>query len=780
MTNTKDSAVRAPEIVAPAGGMEALASAAKYGADAVYLGLKEFSARARAENFTLRGLKDAVYYMHRRGKKVYLALNTLFKNDEIPRLVEMVYESAVSGVDAVILQDLGLYRIIKRHFPSLPMHASTQMACYNTDGALQLQEMGFKRVVLARELGLDAVRKIRDKVSSIELEVFVHGAMCYSFSGMCLFSSHIGGRSGNRGECAQPCRKPYIIAGSGISKHLFSMNDMCLAAYIEELKEIGVDALKIEGRMKGPSYTGYVSSFYKGLVEHSVKNAEQAADNLSLFYSRRFADGLMDRRRNEITDLDYPGNVGVFAGKVKESIDGFIGFTTSRTIEARDGLQIFDRKRLLCEFSAKEIKVRGKKVYSAAKGDYVLVRCGTDVPKDADVYLASSQKLKEAYALMKSDMVNEDYRAPLDLEVMVGGHDIDVRAVSGEVECGYKYAAKISSAKTKGLDAALLRNYFARLGGTGFELRNFSASVPGNIFISPAELNRIRRDAADKFAKSFKARHHARMEAIKDKVSGEKCAASIAKDHAVSLSVKIDRLEYLDHIPAGRFEDIIYDISNFGGGESDWDRIAKFAGKLILSLPLLRSDGVRYDTLVDNFIQRGYVRWQAQNIGDIYLLKKKNAVIYADYPLYALNAQAAAQILETGSRCVTFSPEDGKENLMKNIRALGGSGILIVYQDTPLFISKTCAYRYYKGCAGAEKCSFRELGFANEEGDRFILINENCVNVVIDEKRSFTSVSVKDAIKAGCMRFRIDLCRRRYGKETIDGALNTVMTLLGG
>lgn len=183
---------RHPEIVAPAGDISALVSAVKFGADAVYFGLKEFTARMRADNFSIRDARDALHFLHERGKKGYLALNILFKNDEINRLIEMLADIAQAGFDGVIIQDLGLYRLIHAYFPSIPLHASTQMACYTLDGALQLQEMGFKRVVLSRELTFDEIRDIREG-TRIELEVFVHGALCYCFSGLCLFSSHIGG-----------------------------------------------------------------------------------------------------------------------------------------------------------------------------------------------------------------------------------------------------------------------------------------------------------------------------------------------------------------------------------------------------------------------------------------------------------------------------------------------------------------------------------------------------------------------------------------------------------
>ena len=233
-----------PELLAPAGSLEAFFAALDSGADAVYLGLKDFSARAKAKNFTLSELEKMLAYARSQQRRVYVTLNTLVKERELPQLVETLAALEAMAVDAVILQDLAVWRLARRHFPSLELHASTQLTIHNVAGARQLEQMGFARVVLARELSLEEITAIH-RQTSIGLEHFVHGAHCFSLSGQCSFSSWLGGMSGNRGRCAQPCRRRYRHSG-GDGYH-FSPNDLSAIELLPELAAAGISSLKIEG-----------------------------------------------------------------------------------------------------------------------------------------------------------------------------------------------------------------------------------------------------------------------------------------------------------------------------------------------------------------------------------------------------------------------------------------------------------------------------------------------------------------------------------------------------
>ena len=278
--------MRKIELLSPVGDFECLKAAVQNGANSVYLGASSFSARAKATNFGSEELLNAIKYAKLRNVSVHLALNTLIKNDEFESAVNLAIDAYNMGVDAIIVQDLGLATYLLKNYPEIPLHASTQMTVHNLDGVKQLENLGFTRVVLSRELTLDEIKYIREN-TNIELEVFIHGALCISYSGQCLLSSAIGGRSGNRGLCAQPCRLPYEVIEESKSKKLtldkgyvLSPRDNCAIELLPELIKLGIDSFKIEGRMKTPYYVGVVTRTYRKYIDLVLNNIE--LDNESL------------------------------------------------------------------------------------------------------------------------------------------------------------------------------------------------------------------------------------------------------------------------------------------------------------------------------------------------------------------------------------------------------------------------------------------------------------------------------------------------------------------
>lgn len=279
-----------PEILAPVGGKEQLLAAVRCGADAVYLGAKGFNARRNAENFDEYSLTDAVSYCHARGVHVHVTVNTLIMDSEIGALEETAQQIADSGADAVIIQDLGVMRLFRDHYPTIKRHASTQMAIHNTDGVLLMQDLGFDRVVLARELSLHEIEKI-NRAASIETEVFVHGAHCMSVSGACYLSAMLGGRSGNRGLCAQPCRLNFRF---GRHEYALSLKDLSFIQHMQELESAGVAAFKIEGRMKRPEYVAAAVTACRDALEGKTPDVERLR---AVFSRSGFTDGYLTGRR---------------------------------------------------------------------------------------------------------------------------------------------------------------------------------------------------------------------------------------------------------------------------------------------------------------------------------------------------------------------------------------------------------------------------------------------------------------------------------------------------
>lgn len=284
---------RLPELLAPAGDFEALLAAVKAGADAIYIGGRSFSARAFAKNFDLDEISLAVKYTHLHGVKLYVTVNTLVYDKELPLALEYAGELYRRGVDAIIAADVGLIRAIREYVPELEIHASTQMGIHNSPGADEAADLGCERVVLARECSLDDINSITEKCRPTT-EIFLHGALCVCHSGQCLFSSMVGGRSGNRGECAQPCRLPYN------GKYPLSLKDLSLAAHIPELIASGVDSLKIEGRMKSPDYVYRVTKIYRRLLDEGRAATEEEIAELERIFSRGgFTDGYFTGKTSE-------------------------------------------------------------------------------------------------------------------------------------------------------------------------------------------------------------------------------------------------------------------------------------------------------------------------------------------------------------------------------------------------------------------------------------------------------------------------------------------------
>ena len=310
---------RGPELMAPAGSPDAGYAALHYGADALYLGLKQFSARAEAENFTLDDANELVAYAHSLTprRRVFATVNTLILQHEVPELVSLLGTLADLEIDAVIAQDLGVARAVRRHLPELRLHASTQLACHHRFGVETLRDMGFARVTLARELTIDEIRDLA-AIPGVETEIFVHGALCYSYSGLCLFSSLTLGRSGNRGRCAYLCRD-HFQAGHGHDGFLFSMKDLALAGRLDALAATGVASFKIEGRMKAPLYVAATTNYYRRLLDHSLSPKEKAAceADIQAIFSRPWTDlHVAGPRAADAIDPEFVGHRGAPAGKV--------------------------------------------------------------------------------------------------------------------------------------------------------------------------------------------------------------------------------------------------------------------------------------------------------------------------------------------------------------------------------------------------------------------------------------------------------------------------------
>lgn len=329
------------ELALPAGSLANAISALRAGADAVYFGMKDFSARKGAVNFSEEDLSKVRRYATDHGKKIYVTVNTLLSDSELEAANELLFRIARHRPDGVIVQDLGLARLVKLNHPTLPLHGSTQLAVHTADGVRELSDLGFERAVLSRELTLKEIGKIREACPGTELKVFVHGALCYGFSGLCMASANICGRSANRGECAQVCRTWFTEKASGRDGHFFSMEDLAAGKLILELDRMGIDSAKIEGRLKGPEYVASLARYYRSLLDSAHEDRALLADVMTTF-SRKTGTGWFDYRKGRPGLLSgHPGHLGLECGRISAQTKTTITVETEKPVLNRDGLQYF-------------------------------------------------------------------------------------------------------------------------------------------------------------------------------------------------------------------------------------------------------------------------------------------------------------------------------------------------------------------------------------------------------------------------------------------------------
>ena len=496
------------EILAPAGNYDAVRAAVNAHADAIYLGGSMFSARAFAGNFDEKELLDTIDYCHTFDVKVYMAINTLLKNEEIKRLPEYVKPFYREGVDGIIVQDMGVAGVLSACFPDLPLHGSTQLSVSSEYGAAFLKKIGMTRFVPSRELSLDEIRAIKDKVN-IEIETFVHGAMCYSYSGRCLMSSYAGGRSGNRGRCAQPCRKKYRLGDE--SAYMLSLKDMCMLQDIDKLMDAGIDSFKIEGRMKKPEYVAATTYAYKEIRDAYLsgckdlkKIASKYEDMLRDVYNRGgFYSGyyFTAHGRQMLADI-RPNHTGVKIGKVSSIEKPFVKVKLCNDVNAADVLEIRGRKgvvELTCGEAAaahSTIFLKGKNFQSFSIGDQIYRTRNSKLLNDIQKEIIDSDR-KIAVKAFLTARIGERIKLSVSTYDTASTKTVNVCV----------YGPECMAASNKPVTQEQLIGKIKKTGGTSFEISEIEADVEDGLFVQISAINGLRRQALDELGRSLADRH---------------------------------------------------------------------------------------------------------------------------------------------------------------------------------------------------------------------------------------------------------------------------------
>jgi putative protease len=793
--------------------LEAAYSALHFGADAIYLGLKRFSARAEAENFTLDELDEITAYAHRMmpPRRVFVTVNTVIRQDELSELVEALAALADIGVDAVILQDLGVYHAIRRYFPGPELHASTQMAVHNGAGAAVLRRLGFRRAVLARELTFEEVRDITSS-SGIETEVFVHGALCYSYSGLCLFSAQTLGRSGNRGKCAYSCRDSFEVTGAPLTLRdgsavrrdpgrgfPFSMKDLALPDHLPALRAAGVSCFKIEGRKKSPLYVATTTDYYRRLLDGTLTAGERPvveADLQTVFsrpWTRLFVASHKDK---EVADRDTVGHRGTPVGKVDSVRPGrppWLRFRTRRPLQKHDGLQI-DLPVLgkPFGFAVESLRLVGpgksksREEFEVPAGSLVEVPLPADhpeIPRGAPVYCSSSQAVKQKYRYTRPKPGQWHGRKPLHVAAVLADGHLTVRGwVEGtpglqqRVEASHSVAVPFAPAQDLVAMDNAVRACFARLGNSRFELAVLNWENDAGGFVPASVLNRVRREVVAALEGALTRSRQEWVAGILSEVLPTR-AATHSSD-GFRWSIKVDRVGFLDAFePADwkEIDEVVVDIARDHPGalREKFQGIAERVGRdrVRLALPALTRAWERrgLEHKIATLRGEGWRKWEAANLSAWHDLGIDPAApatdldLSTDWSIYVLNRLAAQQVIAMGATRFALSPEDGLGNWRSLLAEFGPRAVLIAYQDTPLFMAESCAYaNLIGGCPGKANCRFEQMEMVSAHGEHVTAQDYHCRTIVLNQGPFCLSGRLPELAAAGAVSLRADFVYRTY------------------
>ncbi|HXT17867.1 MAG TPA: U32 family peptidase [Gemmatimonadaceae bacterium] len=694
-----------PELLAPAGSLEAVRAAVANGADAVYLGASRFNARDEGAQLTMDELGEACRIAHERGKRIYLTLNILIKPTELVDALLLLGEAVDLGIDAVIVQDVGLVRLIQRVYPQLEIHGSTQMTVHDETGAAVMKDIGIERVVLARENTLEDIRAIRAAVPDLGLETFVHGALCISYSGQCFMSGMISERSANRGSCAQSCRKDYVLTdvtnGTELDRgYLISSKDLGAYEHLAAIAEAGVGCLKVEGRKKKPEYVATVTKSYREFLNHvergeAFRPSDEEVEPLVQIFSRGFTGGMYGGRdgRHYVTRTQ-PDNRGVVLGSVVGYERGELIVDVSAPIEVGDGLGFEAPEGVggpTTGFTVAEVRTLSKRAtVRQAIPTRTRVATGWRVVRSTHAKLL--ERARATYASLPAEIRARKSRLDVRLFGAPGTPLKGVFSADGETVT-VRTEITLSPASKRPLDAAALREQIGRLGDTPFVLGalDVTALTPG-MFLPVSELNHLRQQAAEELMMrrdwAEQARHAERRATIEAAVNAVPTVAhstesSVAPFH---LSAQVFRIEDADAAAEAGATEIVFDPF-LRHPAPPVARVRALEERLRARAVSLR---LRTPTIVRPEERRAVQKWLdlglpllSGHLGLVSEFGRAGRDVTADYAVNAFNAHTAAEIFRLGARRIVASVELTADELAQLVSPWDGNGFDVFLYGRP-------------------------------------------------------------------------------------------------
>ena len=761
------------EILAPAGSMECLKAAIAAGADAVYTGGALFGARAYAHNLTEEELLEAIDYVHLHGRRLYLTVNTLIKDREMEKqMYDYLLPYYRQGLDAVIVQDIGLFRFIRKHFPDLPIHASTQMTLTGVDGAKFLEKEGAQRIVTSRELSMAEVKKIADE-TELEIESFVHGALCYCYSGQCLFSSFIGGRSGNRGQCAQPCRLLYRTPEAKRPQYLLSLKDICTLELIPEMIESGIYSFKIEGRMKKPEYAAAVAFQYRKYADLYLKYYEEcpAEEDPAAYAMKKYRVREEDRQMlldlynrggfhtgdyhtqngREMISLNRPNHAGVPAVKVLAKKGRNVTAKALTDLYPQDIIELPMRKgrEKADNYTCKDAVRKGMNVQipvfadTPFKRDEIWMRTRNSTLIDTLREEFVNGKIKER--ICGTFRLYPQEKATLTVKC----RDAEI-TVAGE---------KAQEALSQPMSRERIEKQLRKTGNTEFEFSFLKAEIGEKVFLPMQSLNELRREALETLEKVICEKYR-RSGEVKDPEE-DKTELSMEEEVLSGWTASVRTAEQMEVILEEEAIGRIYvDCTMFPriwekDSYVEWITKVHAAGKEIyLVMPYIFRERTRkqYEAAYNRIFGAGWDGILIANYESFAFLKEHGYTgrIMTDYNLYEFNQESRKFWKEKGVFEFT-APVELTERELQDLRVKDGE--VIVYGYLPMMISAGCIQKTTRGCLKKSG----QTTITDRYRNPFVVKNEcdYCYNILYNYVPLYLGDRMEEVYQIGPGRIRL-------------------------
>lgn len=716
------------ELLSGAGDLETLKMAVKCGADAVYVALKDYGARKYAKNFTFEELEEATKYCHLYGVRIYVTVNTLIHDSELEGVLNTIEKMYDIGVDALIMQDIGLISLVRKKFPNIEVHISTQAHNCSKECVKFWEGIGATRVVLARELSLKEISEIK---TPLELEVFIHGALCVSYSGQCLISSKMFGRSGNRGECAQICRFCFDMLKDNKKqnikdKYLLSMKDLCSATQIKELLDLGVSSLKIEGRMKSKYYVGVVTKFYRKLIDKYYNNesldfTDEEYKELLTVYNREFTKGFLGNDKNVVNPKTC-NHQGIVLGKVLE-VNKKIKILLSEDINQEDGIRFSNDEGMICNYIYNE---KGLLINSAKKGTIVYLDNKINLKEKGLIYKTTDSKLNRELEDIRNKKIKVDIKCilkvgePLKATIICDGDQIT------------KTLGKVEKSINRPVSKEQIKEKISKLGNTPFIIDKIEIVSDDNVFVPIKTINELRRDLVEEL---ISVRENKKYEIIKEKGTIKKKENKIT--HEISFLARTE--EQLKELLTKKVNIYI----------EDYNLYKKYQRDNIYYRPARSNNdtNISNNTLITNngYLNNNYSR----SVTDIYM---------------NVYNSLTTGVLSNYSYKIGISPELNNNDIKElidyyeqNFKTKPNIEVLI-YGKQELMIMKYCPIRMSTSDEKCTLCKTDNYYLDDRKNNKFKLLKDSFHKIRVMDSQNIDKISdIKYLKSIGVTNFRIDL-----------------------